>query len=205
MKARTVALIAAVVVLRGAIGGADPTVAKKHYDDGMAHYVLHDWDEAIRAFKAGFVEAHLPAFLYNIGQSYRMSNRPTEAVEFFRRFLELSTDPKGRAEVEALIKKTDAARPTAPPAAVAPPPAAVPAKPEAVAPAVATPPSSAVPAAALVPAVAETKPLTRRGWFWGVVGGAAALVAAGVIVGVLVGGGTSDPMPSRGTITIGGM
>ena len=70
------------------------------------------------------------------------------------------------------------------PALVAPPPRA------------ATEPASAPPPARLEltarPPARADRPLYKKGWFWGAVGGGAALVAAAVIVGVLVGTSGGD-------------
>jgi hypothetical protein len=46
---------------------------------------------------------------------------------------------------------------------------------------------------AVVPApVAEKKPITQKGWFWGVIGGVGAVVVAGVVVGLVLGTSTGD-------------
>jgi hypothetical protein len=68
-----------------------------------------------------------------------------------------------------------------------------------------TPPAPVEPTPA--PALVETRPteerppLTKRRWFWGVVAGGAALVIAGVTVGIVVGASkTVPPTPSFGSV-----
>jgi hypothetical protein len=64
----------------------------------------------------------------------------------------------------------------------------------------APPPTKSSPQRADVTAPAPAKkPITKQPWFWGVVGGGAALVVGAVIVGVVV--GTNTPTPSLPSLT----
>src|SRR5207248_367090 len=120
----------------------DKEEAKRHYQKGMAAYELEHWDTAIKEFESGYLGVPDPAFLFNLGQCYRLSNRPQQAIGFYQKYLRKSGDKvprKQRQEVEEQIAKLtrfveenkrsaalaqldpgDAAKPKAPAAAPAP-------------------------------------------------------------------------------------
>ena len=102
--------------------------------------------------------------------------------------------PPARLPEVATAPRLETASTVAP---AAPPPAPSPAKAEPPA----APPPSAPPAAVAVTPPRETpRPLTRRPLFWGIVGGAAALVAGGIIVGAVVGSSDRDPIATLGAV-----
>ncbi|MDB4965771.1 MAG: Thiol-disulfide isomerase [Myxococcales bacterium] len=208
--------------------------AKLHYETGMAHFQLEEWDKAIEEWQAGFLIKPVPQFLYNIAQAYRQSKRPEKALGFYQKYLRMEPKASNRAEVERHIAQLNklidqqsktasqppvgtieadpsrarpgdsATPPREPKPAVTTPPAA--ATPTVATTAPATNPPTATPTAATTPAPSATatataagsmrgdltasapsrKPITRRGWFWGVIGGVGAVVIAGVVVGVVL-------------------
>lgn len=194
----------------------DPAAAEaqRHWTAGMAHFQLEEWDDAIKEWEAGFRLKPVPQFLYNIAQAYRQSKRYDKALSFYRKYLRMAPDAPNRAEVEGHIQSLEKVvaeqqkatssppvqpMPTTPapttatptqPAAPAQPhaPVAEPARPTEPAPAPAATPAAA--SVGLTARAPEKKPVTHKAWFWGVVGGAVAVVAAAVVVGVVV--GTSD-------------
>ncbi|HEX4462113.1 MAG TPA: tetratricopeptide repeat protein [Polyangia bacterium] len=198
---------------QAAEGGAaaDDTAAqaKKLYERGMAHFQLAEYDDAIARWQEGFRIKPVPEFLYNIGQAYRLSSRPEKAVQNYRAYLRMQPDATNRAEVErhiaSLQKAIDQSRsaatapptqpsvpsgmghgePPAPSTATPPPPetAPPPATSTTSAPTVAATPASNE----LVAGAPERKPITKKGWFWGVVAGGAVVVAGAVALGVYFG------------------
>lgn len=158
----------------------DPkAAAKRHYDRGTALFALDRYDEAIKEFEAGYLEVPLPAFLYNIGQAHRKAGRTERARSYFERYLEMAPEAADRPQVERIIAEIDAALTPAAPAAAPPqPPAPTPAA------AIAAP--AAPPAASAAPSDKAPEAAPRRTWLWGVIGGAGALVVAGVVVGVVL-------------------
>jgi hypothetical protein len=98
--------------------------AKQHYETGMAHFQLEEWDDAIKEWEAGFRLKPVPQFLYNIAQAYRLSKRPEKALSFYQKYLRLDPKAANKAEVDhhiALLtkivedqKKSTSAPPTAP-------------------------------------------------------------------------------------------
>jgi iron complex outermembrane recepter protein len=170
--------------------------AKMHYESGMARFQLEEWDGAIAEFQEGFRIRPYPQFLYNIAQAYRQSKRPEKALAFYQKFLRMDPKTPNRAEVERLIadlqkaideqKRAESSPPVQPTPVPAPPSAAEPAAGSAPIAATAQP-SAATTAQADLTARPAEKPVYKKPWFWGVVGGAAAVVAGGVVLGVVLG------------------
>jgi tetratricopeptide (TPR) repeat protein len=162
----------------------------------MAHFHLDEYDQAIEAWEAGFRIRPVPEFLYNIAQAHRLAKRPDKALKFYGKFLQVAPNAPNRAEVErhmtALerqVRENNNAA-TTPSTTHEPTPPTT--QPETTAPTPpATPPPSATPEPAATQLVATPppkKPLYKKGWFWGVIGGTvAAAVIVGVTVGILVG------------------
>jgi iron complex outermembrane receptor protein len=193
--------------------------ARTHYEQGMAHFQLEEWDLAINEWQDGFRIKPVPQFLYNIAQAYRLSKRPEKALSFYKKYLNMEPKAENRVEVERHIKtlqklvdeqaKTATLPPTQPmetgkpnehptrPAETTPPP-----KPQETAPApapAATPAPEPTPAPAAVvektPPPKKT-PITKKGWFWGVIAGVAVVVVAGVVVGVVLSGDSTKTLPA---------
>ncbi|MFL5414065.1 MAG: tetratricopeptide repeat protein, partial [Myxococcales bacterium] len=213
MKALATALLVAATSLAQAqeSAPADATVqAKAHFRDGSALYRVARYGEAIAEFEEAYRQKDAPGLLYNIGQAYRLSNRPEEAVRYYRTYLEKKPDAANLADVQAkidrltsILEQRKAANP--PPAqkarpVVVAPPAATPA------PAASTPPSplrgpSLAPApattkAAPVEAVAAKAPADRywtgRRVGWVATGIGAAALALAVYFGVEAHGAAAD-------------
>jgi len=86
----------------------DKETAKKHYTTGMAAYELEHYDTAIKEFESVYLTVPDPASLFNLGQCYRLSNRPQQAIGFYQKYLRKAGErvPKPqRAEVEEQIAK----------------------------------------------------------------------------------------------------
>jgi iron complex outermembrane receptor protein len=187
--------------------------AKQHYEAGMARFQLEEWDAAIEEWQAGFRIKPVPQFLYNIAQAYRLSKRWEKSLSFYQKYLRMDPKAPNKAEVERHIAQLNKAiaeqgkAASAPPTEAAPPPKPVAEAPSVPAPAVApkpTPPPTPAPAPTAAPAPAATHadltahapektPITRKGWFWGVIGGVAVVVVAGVVVGVVLGTSSDSP------------
>jgi hypothetical protein len=177
--------------------------AKQFYETGMAHFQLEEWDAAIAAWQDGFRAKPVPQFLYNIAQAYRQSKRYEQALNFYKKYLRMDPGASNRAEVERhiaslteLLEKENRAttRPPVSPMAVktrpegeTPTPTKEPAPAPAPSPTAAPSPAPTPVQADLVRPAPAKKPVTKQPWFWGVVGGGAALVVAVVIVGVVIG------------------
>jgi hypothetical protein len=202
--------------------------AKLHYETGMAHFQLEEWDKAIVEWENGFRIKPVPQFLYNIAQAYRLSKQYEKAQSFYKKYLNMDPKAPNKTEVERHLatlgklidqqKAASTAPPTQPiatdtgkptPKVIEPPkpkpepakpvvatakpvaeparPVAEPAKPapEPVKPVVQPEPAHAD--ASLTTKPRDERPITKKGWFWGVIGGVGAVVIGGVVVAVVMG------------------
>ena len=108
----------------------EKTEAKLHYDQGTVHFNRDGWPQAIEEFKAAYRTFPDPTLLYNIAQCHRKMGNPTEALNFYKKYLRERPDAPNRNEVEKRIDELQAvlaAQPKShepPPVLVAPSPAA---------------------------------------------------------------------------------
>lgn len=170
--------------------GDDAATARDAYGKGMAHYHLEEYDAAVEEWERGFRAKPAPEFLYNIAQAYRLSKRPEKALSFYQKYLRVSPDAKNRDEVERQMAALQELIDKQKSSAEGPPQQPLPATGVATPPVVTPPPSTTTTTttgrADLVARPAE-KPVYKKAWFWGVVGGAAVVVAGGVVLGVVLG------------------
>jgi tetratricopeptide (TPR) repeat protein len=166
---RTVLVAAALLI--GASARADESdevMARAHFLTGRTHYEEGRYADALKEFEAAYERLPRPAFLFNIGVCEEKLGHTARAIEAYRLYLANHPASEDVAEVRARIARLEA-----PPS---PPPLAR------MAPAV--PPAHAT---ALEPATAPQSERRPR-WVWGVIGGlGAAVVVAGVVVGVVLG------------------
>jgi hypothetical protein len=196
--------------------------AKQHYETGMAHFQLEEWDQAIEEWQAGFRAKPVSQFLYNIAQAYRQSKRYDKALNYYQKYLRMDPHAANKAEVDRHIaaltasleqeKKTQAQPPVAPmpvkggktesaSASTAKPgeTTTAPGETATTTPPPTTPPPTTTPPPAnnnttLTAKAPEKQPITKRKWFWPVVGAAAGVVVIAIVVGAAVGasGGGDD-------------
>jgi tetratricopeptide (TPR) repeat protein len=176
------ALCVSAILAQPALGDApDMAAAKEHARAGAKAFDLGRYLDAAREYEAAYEAKELPALLFNIAQSYRLGDVPEKAIHFYESYLRRSPDAPNRAEVEARIselRKTidrqARVKDGSPQGTMA-----------------ASEPPTSVPIGVAVPAVVVNKapapaprPIYKRPWFWGVVGGAAVAVALGVGLGI---------------------
>jgi tetratricopeptide (TPR) repeat protein len=181
-------------LLSGVAHADDVEEARRHYRSGSSAYELGQFDEAIREYTAAYKLKSDPAILYNLGQANRLANHPSEALHFYKMYLSKEPDASNRDEVrtkiEALLELVEQQRKTQ---------ALPPDQPIREATAPSTPPVP-VAAAAPLPAPAKSeRPIYKRGWFWGAIGGVVA-VAVGVGHGVGLGLRSHAPSATEGGV-----
>jgi tetratricopeptide (TPR) repeat protein len=192
--------LAAALCSVSAARGEDADKAREHYSVGLRAFDLGRYDEAISEFEEAYRYKDAPGLLYNIAQAYRLSNRPEEALRYYRGYLERKPDAPNRAEAEFKIERLAAIleeRKTANPALVETPPhpggapslAAMPRTPALVVPA-AAPSRTAAPAEALA-AKAPARFWTARRAGWVATGVGAAALALAVYFGLEARGAAS--------------
>lgn len=205
-------VIATVLLLSSTLARADKTsdnkaAAKQHFETGLRAYNVGEFETAAEEYKLAYKLNPDPVLLYNCAQAYRLANKLSDALLFYRSYLRNVPNATNRAAVQerialletqlaqqrqltappneavALGSQPDASRPTTPPAEP-PPTAATTAtnEPPAALTAIATPPS-------------ETKP-QRRALVIGVAVGS--VVVVGLALGLGLGLGLQDrnPQPS---------
>jgi len=173
--------------------------AQRHFEAGMAHFHLEEYDPAIDEWEKGYRIKPAPQFLYNIAQAYRLSRRPEKALTFYQKYLRLDPKARNRAECERHIaaltpiveqQRRASEQPSTQPltsmdsSPQPPPTGSTSATP---------PPTQPAPAGTDLTASARPadKPVYKKGWFWGVVAGGAVVVAGAVTLGVVLGSGGS--------------
>jgi tetratricopeptide (TPR) repeat protein len=166
------------------------------YEEGMMHYNLREFPEALASFREAYRLKPDPAFLFNMGQCHRMSGQWSEEVYAYRRYLADRPNAPNRPEVEQFIATAEEQIKRQ--AAAAPPTNTIP--PETGPPT--TPPNpNPTPAAPVVVAPTEPippphtdTPVYRRWWLWTVV--AVVVIGAGLGVGLTLGLSHDGPEPS---------
>jgi tetratricopeptide (TPR) repeat protein len=83
--------------------------AKAHYDQGLTHYNLGEFDKAIVEFKAAYAISNATGLLFNIAQAYRLLKQFEQASYFYKTFLRLKPEAPNRADVEQRIEEMDKA------------------------------------------------------------------------------------------------
>lgn len=159
---------------------SDPAV---EYQKGEQAYALGNYESAVRHFERSYELSNLPDLLYNLGMSYAQwfglssdLNHLRKAKRLFQNYVKRlaenpAMDQSQRAEAEAHVAKIDE-QIAAEEARVkpAPPPVVEPARVDTPPP----PPPKDEPA---------KKPVYKRGWFWGLIGG---LVVVGAVTAVAI-------------------
>lgn len=118
-----------------------------------------DLPAAIGEYEAAYREVQLPVFLYNIGRLHQRLGNPSQATEYYRRFLDaaLDEDPEQRARAKQYLSQLSAV------------------------------PAAAVPVAAVTAAQAPAakKPIYKQWWLWTLTGVVVAGATAGIIAFVV--------------------
>lgn len=187
----------------------DDQRAKKLFEDGTRAFNLGEFPNAVDLYRQAYNLKPEPGLLYNIAQSYRLSNDPSNAVFFYRSFLRAAPNTPNRKEIEGRIKKLELqiaeqkAPPNSPVGLGALPPGEEPtgsteSKPTGSSTTTPTtltnptPTTSNASANTLVASPATAKPLHKKWWLWTIVG----VAAVGVGLGVGLGIGLQDRAPS---------
>jgi hypothetical protein len=156
---------------------------KQHYEKATRAYDVGKYQEAIEEYQKAYEIGGDPAMLYNIAQAYRLNDQPSEAIRFYRRYLQRQPSARNREDVERKVsdlervaeerrKAAAAAAPVVAPAAPAPAPPPEVVVPLNPAPVVAAPPE--MPAQPPEEAAASRRVHRIVGW---------SLIGAGAIAG----------------------
>lgn len=142
---------------------------------GVRLYQAGDYDGAIRAFSSAYTLRARPVLLFNIAQAHRRAGREADALPFYELFVRQEPQSPYKSEAEAYIGHIRGRLSTV------------------------GPPATSTQALLAELEKNKPKPLYRKPWFWGVLGGALAVTGAVVTVGIIL--GTRDPQTTLGTVT----
>jgi len=108
---------------------------KQHYERATRAYDIQKYQEAVEEYQRAYEIGGDPAMLFNIAQAYRLNDQLSEAMRFYKRYLQRSPNARNRDDVERKIadldKQIEARRQAAasvpppvqpPPVVVTPPP-----------------------------------------------------------------------------------
>ncbi len=185
-----------VTLLASATAHADKEKARAHFRKGMAAYMLDRYEQAIPEFESGFNEEPEAAFLYNLAQSHARLGHLQQAINFYRKYLDMGAPPDDVAQVQKRIEELEAMVAHPPPVAkpisdtipvIPPAPVAKPV-PDSAPIAAPTEPNVTPPAPATSPRIDLTSPPPQKSKTLPIViGVAAAVVVVAVVVGLAVG------------------
>jgi tetratricopeptide (TPR) repeat protein len=77
--------------------------ARGHYEKGLTHYNLGEFEQAVTEFKQAYELSNAPGLLFNIAQAYRAKEDYKQALHFYHTYLRLVPGAPNRADVEARI------------------------------------------------------------------------------------------------------
>jgi tetratricopeptide (TPR) repeat protein len=87
---------------------ADPlSEARDHYEQGMSHYQLGEFVQAIDEFKLAYAASHAPGLLFNLAQASRLAKQYDQALFFYRSYLRARPEAPNRVDVEARIAELE--------------------------------------------------------------------------------------------------
>jgi tetratricopeptide (TPR) repeat protein len=172
--------------------------ARTLFQAGTMAYSDGRFEEAMRLFEKSYELSRRPSLLFNIASAAERLRMEAEAVAAYEKYLEQVQDAPNRKFVESRLEvlrrqlERQASQEQA--AAQGAEPTAVPSPAEA-----ARAESTGFEAGTREPV--DSPPITRRWWFWTSVG---AIVVAGVVLGVLLGGSRSGAGGEYPSDTVGG-
>lgn len=89
----------------------DKAKAKQLFDEGMKHFNVAEYPEAIAQWKQGYLLSKKPLFLFNIAQAYRFAGDCGQAMAFYESYEREEQNPKNQDEVDAGIAACKNAKP----------------------------------------------------------------------------------------------
>jgi len=134
MRAFAAVVLIAALAQSARADDASARAARQLFAEGQAEYAKGDYRAAAAKFEAAFAKDPDPAYVFNLGQAYRLAKNCARAAATYRKLLELSPGAANADEVRAYIREMDACTasepvpqqppPTARPLPERPPPSA---------------------------------------------------------------------------------
>ncbi|MFO0623572.1 MAG: hypothetical protein U0745_19425 [Polyangia bacterium] len=174
---------------QAAPSGKDQRSLREVLDSATKLFQAGSYDQAIVEFQVAYTKRQLPTLLFNIAQAHRKAGHWSEALALYERFLrddpKSALLPEAEAHAAAMRARLDAERASQEREAAERLAQRRAEEAEAMAKAREAERQKADEALLLV-AKQKEKPIYKKAWFWGVIGGlaAAGAVTAGVVIAV---------------------
>ncbi len=81
--------------------------ARAHFQIGLRHYNLGEFDRAIVEFKLAYRRSEAPGLLFNIAQAHRARGDARSALHFYAAYLRVDPRARERAYVESRIRQLE--------------------------------------------------------------------------------------------------
>jgi tetratricopeptide (TPR) repeat protein len=78
--------------------------ARQAFKEGVRLYDVHEYRDALAAFKRAYVKYESPLLFYNIAQCQRQLGNKTEAIQFYKMYLAALPSSPDRERVELIIQ-----------------------------------------------------------------------------------------------------
>lgn len=85
--------------------GSNIDTIRQHYQAGVTHYELSEYEPAIADFKEAYRLSNDPAYLFNIAQAYRLQRKCGDAMQFYQRYLAAAGDIPNKDKVAARVEE----------------------------------------------------------------------------------------------------
>jgi tetratricopeptide (TPR) repeat protein len=83
-------------------------LAKQHFEAGVSHSDLAEWEQALVEFKEAYRLKSDATFLYNIAQCHRKLGHVDDALAFYKTYLRRAPDAANREKVDRRILELEA-------------------------------------------------------------------------------------------------
>jgi tetratricopeptide (TPR) repeat protein len=90
-------------IVAGAQTESQKKEAKEHFEKASRLYELQKYGDAIAEYESAYLLVEDPALLFNIGQAYRLWDKPEDAIRSYKNYLRRRPDATNRADVEKKI------------------------------------------------------------------------------------------------------
>jgi tetratricopeptide (TPR) repeat protein len=87
----------------------DKERARALYAEGLRHYNVAEYDQAIESFKGAYLVSGDARLLFNVAQAYRLKGDCEQALRFYKNFQRANPDGQSAAEAEVAIRKCETA------------------------------------------------------------------------------------------------
>jgi tetratricopeptide (TPR) repeat protein len=87
----------------------DKERARALYAEGLRHYNVAEYDQAIESFKGAYLVSGDARLLFNVAQAYRLKGDCEQALRFYKNFQRENPDGQSTGEAEMAIRKCETA------------------------------------------------------------------------------------------------